>query len=122
MRGRNCPAANSERFHAGERQHARDVATSDRVYRPVGAAMFSPSAKFTFQHDDHIVGRLAFTHDDFARDSATFNALGNKPQKIFARLILEDRDVTQFPEEFFGGSRQEALSHVCWALSVTRVI
>ena len=48
MRGRNCPPSHSEHFHAGEGKHAGDVAGSDRVYRPIGATVFSSSAKFTF--------------------------------------------------------------------------
>lgn len=86
-------------FEAREGEHAGDVAGTDSKYRSVGTAVFCPGAHLAFEHNHHEIGRIAFTHDDFARAGAVFFALGNEPTKLFARLVLEHRYLEEFGEE-----------------------
>src|SRR5277367_4397400 len=122
MRGDNGAASYRDHFQPRERKHTGNIAGSDGKYGAVGASMLGPGAHLAFEHHQHVHGRVALAHDDFAGRRAAFFGYGNKPEEFLLRQVRKDTYTAQLCDEFFGRRWRGIFGHASPALLIGRLI
>src|SRR5215472_3176482 len=121
MRRNDGPPRYGNDFEAGKRKHAADFAAIHSEYGAVSWTTFCSGANLAFEHDNHELRLVPFTHHDVTRSNLELLTSRNKPEKVFLREIREDGDLAQLFNELFGRSSQQ-FSHSRYAFLTARLI
>src|SRR5229473_3475962 len=104
-------------FHTRKRQEAGDRWRRDRVrltVRPIG---FAASAHFSFEQDQHGVGRSVLLSKGFTRLDPALLGAANEPFEVFGGEFCECRYPAQISDQRFGAGLVRLFTHAWFASS-----